>query len=246
MGRLPPVLRAVPGAAGAVGRRDVRLSDLLAVESDGIPLDLASRLLPRRTWFDFGLLSHVHLHARAQVVTPRPTRTDRRRGTCAHPRPHVCEGLVRSLRSTVAKLDWRPGGTEWADYAEHTSYGERAAADKDRLVDRFVRELPGGRVWDLGANTGRFSRIAADAGKRVVALDIDPAAAERHFRAVRTAGRNDILPLVVDIANPTPALGWAGRERRSLLERADADAVLALALVHHLAITRNVPLPMLL
>ena len=228
-----------------VGRRDVRLSDLLRVEPDGIPLDLASRLLPRRTWVDFGLLSHLHLHARAQLRHAGADDDGRAARRTRIPRARL-KGVIRSLRSTVAALDWRPGGTEWADYAEHTSYGERAAADKDRLVDRFVRELPGRRVWDLGANTGRFSRIAADAGKRVVALDIDPAAAERHFRAVREAGRTDILPLVVDVANPTPALGWAGRERRSLLERADADAILALALVHHLAITRNVPLPMLL
>jgi hypothetical protein len=225
------------------GRRDVRLADLLRLGPDGIPLDLASRLLPWRTWFDFGLLSHVHLHARAQI---RHAANDN--GQAAQharlPRARL-EGLIRNLRSTVAGLEWHAGGTEWADYAEHTSYGERAAADKDRLVDAFVRELPGRRVWDLGANTGRFSRIAAEAGKRVVALDIDPAAAERHFRSVREAGRTDILPLVADIANPSPALGWAGRERRSLLERADADGILVLALVHHLALTRNVPLPML-
>jgi SAM-dependent methyltransferase len=228
-----------------VARRDVRLADLLRLGPDGIPLDLAHRLLPWRTWFEFGLLSHVHLHAHAQgrhaanehdVQAARQARLPRAR----------LEGLIRNLRSTVAGLDWHAGGTEWADYAEHTSYGERAAADKDRLVDEFVREVPGPRVWDVGANTGRFSRIAADAGKRVLALDIDPAAAERHFRAVRAAGRTDILPLVADIANPSPALGWAGRERRSLLERADADVILALALIHHLAITRNVPLPMLL
>jgi ribosomal protein L11 methylase PrmA len=228
-----------------MARRDIRLADLLRLGPDGIPLDLASWLLPRRTWLDFGLLSHVHLHARAQVrhaandddgLAARQTRLP----------PARLEGLIRNLRSTVAGLDWHAGGTEWADYAEHTSYGERAAAEKDRLVDKFVREVPGQRVWDLGANTGRFSRIAADAGKRVVALDIDPAAAERHFRAIREAGRTDILPLVADIANPSPALGWAGRERRSLLERADADVILALALVHHLAIARNVPLPMLL
>ena len=225
------------------GRRDVRLADLLRLGPDGVPLDLASRLLPWRTRFDFGLLSHLHLHARAQVRHAANDDDGRAARQARLPRARL-EGLVRNLRSTVARLDWHAGGTEWADYAEDTSYSERAAADKDRIVDAFVRQLPGRNVWDLGANTGRFSRIAADAGKRVVALDIDPAAAERHFRAVRTARRTDILPLVVDIADPTPALGWAGRERRSLLERADADAILALALVHHLAIARNVPLPM--
>ena len=226
-------------------RRDVRLTDLLRLGPDGIPLDLASRLLPWRTRFDFGLLSHVHLHARAQIRHAANENDGRSARQARLPRARL-EGLIRNLRSTVEGLDWDAAGTEWADYAEHTSYGERAAADKDRLVAAFVRELPGSRVWDLGANTGRFSRIAADAGKRVVSLDIDPAAAERHFRAVRRAGRTDILPLVADIANPSPALGWAGRERRSLLERADADAILALALVHHLALTRNVPLPMLI
>jgi ribosomal protein L11 methylase PrmA len=233
-----------------VARRDVRLGGMLRLGPDGIPLDLASRLLPWRTRLDFGLLSHLHLHARAQVRHAADSAGADRGGDGAARRTRLprarLEGLIRNLRSTVAKLDWQPAGTEWADYAEHTSYGERAAADKDRLVEVFVREVPGPRVWDLGANTGRFSRIAADAGKRVVALDIDPAAAERHFRAVRAAGRSDILPLVADIANPSPPLGWAGRERRSLLERADADAMMALALVHHLAIGRNVPLPMML
>ena len=102
------------------------------------------------------------------------------------------------------------------------------------------------RLWDLGANTGRYSRIAADAGKRVLAFDIDPAAAERNYRQLRTEGRTDILPLILDVANPSPGIGWAGRERRSLLDRADPDITLALALVHHLAISRNVPLPMVL
>ena len=106
--------------------------------------------------------------------------------------------------------------------------------------------MPGARAWDLGANTGRYSRIAADAGKRVLAWDIDPAAAERNYRAVRKEGRGDILPLILDLANPSPGIGWGNRERRSLLERANPDVVLALALIHHLAISRNVPLPMLL
>jgi ribosomal protein L11 methylase PrmA len=228
-----------------IARRDVRLAELLRLNPDGVPLDLASELLPRRTWLSFGLLTHLHLHARAQVRHA----ADHDAGQTAR-QAHISrsrlEGLIANLRSTVAALQWRPAGTEWADYAENTSYSEQAAVDKDRLVGELVTAVPGDRVWDLGANTGRFSRIAAEAGKRVVALDIDPAAAERHFRVVREAARTDILPLVADIANPSPPLGWAGRERRSLLERADADGILALALVHHLAIGRNVPLPMIL
>ena len=131
------------------------------------------------------------------------------------------DGLTRvvdteeALAETVEKLRWEPAGTEWSDYADHTSYGDAATADKARLVDAFVREAHGERVWDLGANTGRYSRIAADAGKRVIAFDIDPDAAERGYRQIRTEGRTDILPLILDVANPSPGVGWAGRERRA-------------------------------
>jgi ribosomal protein L11 methylase PrmA len=228
-----------------IARRDVRLAGLLLADPEGIPLDLTSRLLPWRTRFNFGLLSHIHLHAGAQRRyaaiadegrAVRSTRIARSR----------LQALIANLRGTVAGLNWTPEGTEWADYAENTSYGDAATADKARLVDAFVRDVPGPRLWDLGANTGRYSRIAADAGKRVLAFDIDPAAAEQNYRQLRRENRTDILPLILDVANPSPALGWAGRERRSLLQRADADVVLALALVHHLAISRNVPLPMVL
>ena len=228
-----------------IAKRDVRLASLLRADPDGIPLDLASKLLPRRTRLDFGLLSHVHLHARAQKryagneddgKAARGARISRQR----------LEGLIRNLRGTVERLRWEPAGTEWSDYADHTSYGDAATADKSRLVDTFVREAEGSRVWDLGANTGRYSRIAADTGRRVLAFDIDPAAAEQNYRQIRSEGRTDILPLILDVANPSPGIGWAGGERRSLLDRADPDIVLALALVHHLAISRNVPLSMVL
>jgi ribosomal protein L11 methylase PrmA len=150
--------------------------------------------------------------------------------------------LIDSLRSATRKLSWDPGRTEWADYAGNTSYTDTATADKDRVVREMLAATHGSRVWDLGANTGRFSRIAADLGKQVVAFDIDPGAAELHYRAIRRERQSSILPLVGDVANPTPGLGWAGAERQSLLDRANADATLSLALVHHLAIGRNVPL----
>jgi ribosomal protein L11 methylase PrmA len=228
-----------------VARRDVRLAALLRADPDGIPLDLASRLLPWRTRLNFGLLSHVHLHARAQRRHAAGDDGGRAVRSVRITRSRL-EALIANLRGTVAGLNWTPEGTEWADYAEHTSYGDAATADKARLVDAFVRDVPGPRAWDLGANTGRYSRIAAEAGKRVLAFDIDPAAAEQNYRQLRRENRTDILPLILDVANPSPGLGWAGRERRSLLERANADVILALALVHHLAISRNVPLPMIM
>jgi hypothetical protein len=225
-----------------MARRDVRLGQLLRGFVDGIPLDLAVGLLPGRSRLDFGLLSHLHVHARAQRrYADRADAGERRTSVGATRRA----ALIDSLRRTVAGLDWTPAGTEWADYAEHTSYSDEAARGKDEAVRSLLEATGARRVWDLGANTGRFSRIAAGLGATVIAFDIDPAAAERNYRDVRRAGEERILPLVMDLANPSPGLGWANGERRSLLARADADAVLALALVHHLAIGRNVPLPYL-
>jgi len=145
----------------------------------------------------------------------------------------------------VTKLRWQPSGTVWADYADHTGYAETAARSKDELVERYLEAAGGSVVWDLGANTGRFSAIASRLGRQVVAWDVDPAATERHYRALRRDDDTSVLPLLLDLGNPSPGLGWAHAERRSFLDRAEADTVLALALVHHLAIARNVPLPML-
>jgi hypothetical protein len=222
--------------------RDVRLGLLLRESIDGIPLDLAASLLPRRTWLNGGLAAHLHTHARAQSrFADRPEAADRRPTV----KPLQQAALLDSLRRTVEGLDWRPEGTEWADYADRTSYDDAATMSKEALVDRYLGAAGGDVVWDMGANTGRYSAIAARHGARVVAWDVDPAATERHYRALKRDGVTSTLPLVVDLANPSPALGWAHAERRSLLDRADADTVLALALVHHLAISRNVSLAML-
>jgi SAM-dependent methyltransferase len=249
--------RAEPGAAwlayrqfcehflaplALMARRDVRCGLMLREFVDGIPLDLAATLLPGRTKLNPGILSHVHLHARAQ----RRYADREEAGAAAASRrtmsPLRQRALIDSLRRTVEGLRWEPAGTEWADYAENTSYSDEAARAKDGLVLRFLTAAGGERVWDLGANTGRFSRIASDLGRRVVAWDIDPAATERHYRRIRADGTTSILPLVLDLGNPSPGLGWANAERGSLVDRADADVVLALALVHHLAISRNIPL----
>ena len=224
-----------------MARRDVRCGLMLREFVDGIPLDLTASLLPGRTKLNPGLLSHVHLHARAQRRYADRTDAGAAAATGRTMSPLRQRALIDSLRRTVEGLRWEPAGTEWADYAENTSYGDAAALRKDELVREFLAAAGGDRVWDLGANTGRFSRIAASLGRRVVAWDVDPAATELHYRRIRADGTTSILPLVLDLGNPSPGLGWANAERRSLQDRADADVVLALALVHHLAISRNVP-----
>lgn len=223
-----------------MSRVDIGCGSLLRAHLEGVPLELGSRLLPRRSWLRPSLLMHLHLHALAQRrYADRPVPA----GAKARPiGKGAAAGLVRSLRSTVEGLDWNPSGTVWADYTTEHNYSEAAVASKRDLVGGLLRAVGPGVVWDLGANTGEYSRVARETGAAVIAFDIDPGAVERHYRAVRASGEQGVLPLLLDLANPSPGLGWAHRERRSLEERGPADALLALALVHHLAIGRNIPL----
>lgn len=223
---------------------DIRLGSLLRDHLEGIPLDLAARLLPGRTRLSFGLGPHIHLHARAQKQHADDNAAADHKPEASMSAEKLAT-LIESLQNTVAGLSWEPEGTAWADYADNTSYTDAATEAKMRAVEAAVTKVGGSSAWDLGANTGRYSRIAADAGYRVVALDIDPAAVERGYRALKADGRTDITPLLADITDPSPALGWANAERASLLDRIDADVILGLALVHHLAIGANVPLPMI-
>ena len=226
-----------------MAHRDVRLGLMLRDHMDGIPLDLAARLLPSRTRLNLGLGAHVHAHARAQqrhADEGHEAAASARKATVS---PLRQRALIDSLERTIGKLDWEPTGTEWADYAENTSYDDGATIAKEGLVRQFLDAAGGSVVWDLGANIGRYSGIAAALGRRVVAWDVDPAATERHYRAIKGDGTTSILPLLLDLANPSPGLGWAGSERKSLADRSNADTLLALALIHHLAIGRNVPLP---
>ncbi len=222
--------------------RDVRLNQFLRVYIDGVPLDLASGLLPARAKFNFGLLAHIHFHAGAQKRYAGEE--VKSRGGSMNKGAMV--GLIESLEATIRKLAWRPSGTEWGNYYEITNYSDSAFEHKKQLVSGWVGRVAPKLVWDLGANNGEFSRIAAD-GSRVfvVSYDIDPAAVEQNYRKVKADKTQNLLPLLLDLTNPSPAIGWANRERDSFIQRGPADLVLALAVIHHLAISNNVPLAQL-
>jgi ribosomal protein L11 methylase PrmA len=226
-----------------IAHRDARCGLMLRNHIDGIPLDLAASLLPGRTRLNFGLLSHLHAHAGAQRRAGRDAAPAE--GSAPAPRKISATGqraLLDSLRRTVAGLRWEPSG-HWAGYASTTSYSEAATASKGDIVREMLAAAGGRTAWDLGANTGVYSAMAAEAGYRVVAWDQDAGSVEAHWRRVRGDDGPAILPLILDLANPSPAIGWALAERASFLERAEPDLAMGLALVHHLAIGNNVPLP---
>jgi hypothetical protein len=220
-----------------MSRRDIRLGQLFRNHLDGIPLDLASKLLPRRTRFSFSLLSHIHLHARTQTRY-----ADKQIDTS---RPKLSRlgftGIINSLESGVRSLKWNPGGTEWGDYYQDTNYSAGAFQHKKQTVADFLEAIHPSSVWDLGANTGIFSRIASDKAIQTISFDIDPAAVEKNYLECRRRNETNILPLLSDLTNPSPGIGWQNQERMSLAERGPADVVLALALIHHLAISNNTP-----
>ena len=222
---------------------DVRLQGLLRACLDGIPLDLASALLPKSTWLRPGLLMHLHLHAAAQ----RRSAATATRGRTAQPvKPRIGQaalaGLVDSLTATVERLGWELARTTWGNYYADTNYTEDAFAHKREIVAGALDRLAPTSVWDLGGNDGTFSRLASSRGVPTVCFDLDPAAVEKNYRQAKAASETALLPLLLDLVNPSAPSGWANEERDSLAARGPVDLVFALALVHHLAIGHNVPL----
>ncbi|HYH27830.1 MAG TPA: SAM-dependent methyltransferase [Actinomycetota bacterium] len=223
--------------------RDVRLGQLLQTNIDGIPLDLAVSLLPRAARFRLGLQLHLFSHAKSQ--RKHQGAAVGRSGSGRAFSVQAFRGLVSSLAGAVRKLDWDPGRTTWSEYyseAEH--YSADALDSKKTLVTKLIEEVSPANVWDLGGNVGVFARVPADRGINTVCFDLDEASVEANYRKVRANGETNLLPLVLDLTTPTPSVGWANSERPSLVQRGPADLALALALVHHLAIGNNVPLPM--
>ena len=226
-----------------VSLRDARLNRLSRAFIDGIPIDLASGLLPRRTRLSFGLGLHIHLHAKSGKRFENEALDPEKHAHRMSRRSML--GLIDSLESCVGGLKWNPGRSEWSEYSGDDSYTQAGFEHKKALVGRYLKAAKPGTVWDLGANTGEFSRLACEMGAYAVSLDADPACVELNYRAAVKRGETNILPLVLDLTNPSPSIGWANEERMSLVERGPADTAMALALIHHLAIANNVPLRMI-
>lgn len=220
---------------------DIRLNTLMRNWIDGIPLDFADKLLGRKG----GLfcLQHIHWHARAVQKHDEDGKHREQKQTLILPLKSQI-AMIESMMRGIAHMTLPKTQTEWGEYYGNTNYSDTAAESKHMLVRSYLSDISPKSVWDFGANDGRFSRLALEVGADVVALDIDPLAIERGYKWVRTE-QKALLPLVYDLTNPSPAIGFVNKERLTLPERGTPDCVLALALIHHMAISNNLPLDMI-
>ncbi|HEX7016751.1 MAG TPA: class I SAM-dependent methyltransferase [Cyclobacteriaceae bacterium] len=211
-------------------------------ELEGIPSTELAKLLPLRSRLKWSVLANVFLPAQFQAKAT----SDREASSFLKNRKlpkQGLKGMLLQLRRLVSGL--RPANmsaTTWANYATTTTYDNSEAIRKKDLVSEFVRRSNSKTVIDLGCNTGEFSAICLKSGaSSVIGFDFDQQALDKAFHRAKAENLN-FLPLYLDARNPSPSQGWMQTERPGFSERFVADAVLALAFEHHLAIAHNVPL----
>ncbi len=227
------------GPLALASRTDIRLSNLLRIYPNGIPLDLVSSLLPLKTWLNPYLLTHLHLHSASIARIPNSIKKSGIRHQTLPQRALIA--LIENLEHAVNKLKPAVKKGQWFTYYQHTNYTPAALRHKTKLIQQHLSRIKPRIVWDMGANTGIFSEIASKYSKLTVSFDSDYSVSEYFYRNLKTSGNHKILPLCLDLLNPTPKLGFGLAEMYSLIDRGPADVVLVLALVHHLAIMSNVP-----
>ena len=226
---------------------DIRTLSLWRNYIDGFPLDLALKTLPFLRRYKPGILMHLTLHAHAQKTADKKENIGK---STSAKTVKISErgllGLISSLRRTIEGISWKRFSKIWEDYEDIRSYSSEDVSEKSDFVNKSVRQVKPKMVWDLGANTGEFSIIAASHGAFVVSIDSDPACTENLYQRIQQEkGLDHILPLTMDLANPSPGLGWDSDERMSLKDRGPADLILALALIHHLVFSCCIPVSLI-
>ncbi len=211
------------------------IQKIMIAYPEGIPVDITSKLLPLKSSLSLGVWLHVYL----QNTVTRNSRTNR--DTEKFSRKKLLQ-LISHLEGTIQNLNGRAAKSEWSDYYETSIIGKDYLAAKEQIFREFLQHFTASTALDLGANDGYFSKIMLEAGMNVVAADSDSRSISKLYKNVKNNAYANLLPVVVDTANPTPAIGFRNRERASFHERVKTELVAALAVVHHLVIGRNISL----
>jgi SAM-dependent methyltransferase len=209
---------------------------------DGIEPSHLANLFTVSDLFRRGVLTHVYLHAKLQSLlkTSELSKSSFRKAGFSK---EILTSNLKSLKRILRGLKPRSAKSHWANYSQTHSYGEPDYEIKKAFVKNVTDEGRWNLVWDLGCNTGDFSRIAAEKGAYVVAMDSDEEAVNALYERCKTEDEQRILPLGINLVDPSPSQGWRGQERQSLENRGRPNLVLALALLHHIVIGSNIPLP---
>ena len=229
--------------------KDISFQPWLRGSLEGIPATDLQRLMSARDLLRPGILTHVCLQARLEARHgsvrgpahggPEDQRTALRR---AGFHTGLIQANVGRLKKLIGGLRWQRSISPWADYEEQAPYTEAERTEKAAFVRQVVHMRRWSMVWDLGCNTGHFARIAAEGGATVVAMDSDALVVERFYQALKEEQATGILPLLGNVADPSPNRGWRNAERRSPEARGQPDLILVLALVHHLSVGASIPL----
>lgn len=211
---------------------------------DGIPLAVAAKLLPWTARLRFGLLWNIFMHA-GMEQKHGDSKKAARKANAVSMKTSALDAIAKHLKSTIAGLKAPAAKTEWSDYYNDTNYTPAGMAFKSDFVGKAAAANGGKLALDLGANTGVFSKLLAPHYDTVVAADVDVMAVEQHYRALKKNGPANIVPIVLDLSNPSPALGWACAERESFFQRGPMDLVVALAVIHHIRVSLGVPMRMI-
>jgi hypothetical protein len=212
------------------------LQPLLQGYPDGIPLPVVSALLPFRSRLSLPVALHIHLHSK---YAGRKRPDDEKKFFFSEKK---LRNILSSLKSLVQSLNWRGKETNWGNYYDEASQREGYLGQKEKIITEWLNELRGVKTAvDLGANEGRFSLLLAKQNIGTIAADSDHTAINALYRKIKEIKPANVLPLLIDLSHPSPALGLNNEERPAFLERSKADLCLALALIHHLAIGKNIP-----
>lgn len=214
---------------------------------DGLDADNMSRLMTGGSRWRRGVLTNVVLQAKLQRQhgdSKKDVKHDIKR---AGFNKQLITANVNRLAKLVTRLDWSPQESQWSSYVDLGHYSDPDAQSKRDFVNKVIARRRRTLIWDLGCNVGEFSLLAAEHADQVVAMDADHLAVQRLYVRLKTRleapSQSNVLPLVINITDPPPAMGWRGQERKSLDQRGVPDLILCLALIHHVVIGANVPMP---
>lgn len=209
---------------------------------DGITAADINKALSTRDIFRSGVLMHVILQAKLQDRFNSSKKDMQRSMKQAGFKKELISHNLSGLKRLIKKLQWKQSKSTWSNYINEHNYSDEDMEEKKTFVRKVTSSDRYDTVWDLGCNTGTFSRIAAENTNQVIAIDYDPLTIDHLYQSLKEEGNTRILPLVGNLSDPSPAIGWRNKERKTLSERGRPDLIMGLALIHHLVIGANIPL----